>query len=289
MPPIIHCVRHAQGYHNLSHANHILPDPLLTPHGESQCRDLSAEFPYHSQIDLIVASPLRRTLYTALLTLQDQIRNKGLTIIALPEIQETSDVPCDVGSDLAVLQKEVLENGLPVDLGLVEEDWNSKQGKWAPSAEAIANRAREARRWLKARPEKEIVVVSHGGFLHYFTEDWQDSMLYQGTGWRNTEYRTYTFSDSVDQDDLYGGLVDGDNASIIETPESRTRRGRSAEAPSRDLQKQFFVQAMTGWENQILEFARQGAVKKEAASVDIEKADEKVVRVESGEDTRVIA
>ncbi|EER41618.1 phosphoglycerate mutase [Histoplasma capsulatum H143] len=212
MPPIIHCVRHAQGYHNLSHANHILSDPLLTPHGESQCRALSAEFPHHSRIDLVVASPLRRTLYTALLSFEDQIKSKGLKIVALPEIQETSDVPCDVGSDLAVLRKEVEENGMPVDLELVGGDWNSKfcvpglvsggataeqgitglifdmaffdiaqKGKWAPSAEAIANRAREARRWLKARPEKEIVVVSHGGFLHYFTEDWQDSTLYQGS------------------------------------------------------------------------------------------------------------
>ncbi|OJD24121.1 hypothetical protein ACJ73_04516 [Blastomyces percursus] len=180
MPPIIHCVRHAQGFHNLNHANHIIPDPLLTPHGESQCRSLSVEFPHHSQIDLVVASPLRRTIYTALLSFEDQIKNKGLTIIALPEIQETSDVPCDVGSDLAVLQKEVDDNGLPVDLKLVGVDWNSKKEKWAPSAEAISNRAREARRWLKARPEKEIVIVTHGGFLHYFTEDWEDSTLYQG-------------------------------------------------------------------------------------------------------------
>ncbi|EDN10066.1 phosphoglycerate mutase [Histoplasma capsulatum] len=292
MPPIIHCVRHAQGYHNLSHANHILSDPLLTPHGESQCRALSAEFPHHSRIDLVVASPLRRTLYTALLSFEDQIKSKGLKIVALPEIQETSDVPCDVGSDLAVLRKEVEENGMPVDLELVGEDWNSKKGKWAPSAEAIANRAREARRWLKARPEKEIVVVSHGGFLHYFTEDWQDSTLYQGTGWRNTEYRTFTFTSSTDRDDLYGRPVDGDNASLVETCESRTRRGIAAEAPSRDLQKEFFVQAMTGWENQLLEFARQEAANKRAAAVDTSiegKAGEKVVTVEAGEDARVIA
>ncbi|KKZ66916.1 hypothetical protein EMCG_07412 [[Emmonsia] crescens] len=290
MPPVIHCVRHAQGYHNLSHANHILPDPLLTPHGESQCRGLNAEFPHHSQIDLVVSSPLRRTLYTALLSFEDQIESKGLTIIALPEIQETSDVPCDIGSDLTLLEKEVEEKGLPVDLGLVGEDWNSKQGKWAPTVEAIADRAREARRWLKARPEKEIVIVSHGGFLHYFTEDWQDSTLYQGTGWHNTEYRTYTFTESADQDDLYGCPVDGDNASILETRESRTRRGRSAEVPSRDLQKQFFVQAMTGWENQILEFAKQEAAKKGVATADFEeKAGERIVKAEGGDDAGVTA
>lgn len=53
-------------------------------------------------------------------------------------------------------------------------------GRYAPNNAALKSRARAARRWLKARPEKEIVVVTHGGFLHYFTEDWEDSSQYQG-------------------------------------------------------------------------------------------------------------
>lgn len=56
----------------------------------------------------------------------------------------------------------------------------TQTGKWAHTAAALKNRARELRRWLKARPEKEIVLVTHGGFLHYFTEDWEDSSLYLG-------------------------------------------------------------------------------------------------------------
>ncbi|KAK2794036.1 hypothetical protein FQN51_000945 [Onygenales sp. PD_10] len=286
MPPIIHCVRHAQGFHNLCQENHIIPDPLLTPHGESQCRDLNANFPYHSNVDLVVASPLRRTIYTALLSFEGDIRDKGLTIIALPEIQETSDVPCDVGSDLEALIKEVEEKKLPVDLTLVKEGWNSKKGKWAATSQAITNRAREARQWLKARPEKEIVMVSHGGFLHYFTEDWQDSTLYTGTGWRNTEFRTYTFSDSIDSDDLYSRPVEGDNATIVETVESRTRRGREGEPPSRDSQKEFFVQAMRGWEDQLV-----GAAKKEAEKEKLDLVDgEKVVAQDGAvEATKVVA
>jgi broad specificity phosphatase PhoE len=53
-------------------------------------------------------------------------------------------------------------------------------GKWAPTPSALRNRAREVRRWLRARPEKEIVLVTHGGILHYITEDWEDSSAYQG-------------------------------------------------------------------------------------------------------------
>ena len=53
MAPIVHCVRHAQGYHNLSVANHSMPDPSLTPLGEEQCRQLRKDFPYHSSVQLL--------------------------------------------------------------------------------------------------------------------------------------------------------------------------------------------------------------------------------------------
>lgn len=28
------------------------------------------------------------------------------------------------------------------------------------------------RNWIYNRPEKHIALVTHGAFLHYFTEDW---------------------------------------------------------------------------------------------------------------------
>jgi hypothetical protein len=52
-----------------------------------------------------------------------------------------------------------------------------------------------------------------GGFLHYFTEDWTDSARFQGTGWANTEYRSYSFS-----------TYQPDEAHLIETSESKRRR-----------------------------------------------------------------
>jgi len=149
-------------------ANHNIHDPDLTPHGEEQCRRLARDFPYHDTIELFVCSPLRRTIYTTLLSFRAEI-DRGISVIALPQISETADVPCDTGSDLSVLKKEM--EGKPIDLSQVMEGWNGKTGKWAATAEAIEMRAREARQWLKSRPEKEIVMVTHGGFLHYFTED----------------------------------------------------------------------------------------------------------------------
>ena len=148
-----------------------MPDPLLTPFGETQCAHLASAFPNHTTVDLLVCSPLRRTIYTTTLGFKPDIQRGVVPIIALPEVQETSDVPCDTGSAPAVLRKEFA--GKPVDLSRVTEGWNSKTGRWASEPEAIEKRAREARLWLRSRPEREIVLVTHGGFLHWLTEDWQ--------------------------------------------------------------------------------------------------------------------
>jgi len=124
--PIVHLVRHGQGYNNLPTTPPDAVDPTLTPLGESQCRTLAQKFPYHSSIEAIVASPLRRTLQTALIGFEPETQS-GLTITALPEAQEISDFGADTGSDLKVLRKEM--EGKPVDLSLVTEEWNSKRGK----------------------------------------------------------------------------------------------------------------------------------------------------------------
>ncbi|KAL4791679.1 histidine phosphatase superfamily [Aspergillus venezuelensis] len=265
MPATIHCVRHAQGVHNLCTENHIIPDPSLTDLGNEQCTKLRNSFPRHDKIDLIVASPLRRTMYTALQSFEPVFKaNPGMKLILLPDIQETSDVPCDTGSDPVDLRREIEEKGLPVDASLVQEGWNVKTGRYAPTNAAVGQRARDARRWLKARPENEIVMVSHGGVLHYFTEDWEDSSQFQGTGWTNTEYRTYTFSDSVDMDDLEGHKLDSDNASLIETVESRERRGKKGAMADREKQKELYKQGVEGWNAQGLQLS---TAEREAAKV----------------------
>lgn len=162
MAPKLHLVRHAQGLHNLCSENTIFRDPLLTPKGKKQCAELQKNFPYHHNIELIVSSPIRRTLYTSLLGFEENIKTKGLKIIALPELQETSDLPCDTGSSSVELGNEFAEH--PIDFTLVPKGWNVKQGKWSPDWESITHRAREAREWLYQRSEKEIVVVTHGAY-----------------------------------------------------------------------------------------------------------------------------
>jgi broad specificity phosphatase PhoE len=271
-------------------------DPGLTPEGEQQCASLSLAFPLHSHISQVFASPLQRTIATAYIAFKPSLRNGRCIpeILALPDAQETSEHPCDCGPNPSDLRRSCEEAGWKVDLSLVQKGWNDKRwdGRWAPTARAIKARARDARRTIREKlaemqkhgeDSPQVVLVSHGGFLHYFTEDWEDSGLFSGesahdpcdlsyfsgtnlvllpvlirdllaynsgrisdihwampgTGWANTEYRSYTFESN---DDI--------NAGIRETVESRKRRGKTGRQPSRTEQRYMFEIAMKQWEHQ---------------------------------------
>ncbi|KAK4454021.1 histidine phosphatase superfamily [Podospora aff. communis PSN243] len=226
----IHLVRHAQGFHNLSAANHQLPDPDLTPLGEQQCATLRDAFPHHKSITYLVASPMRRTIYTCLLSFAPAV-DSGVKVIALPEVQEVSNLPCDTGTDPARLQSEFGPGG-KVDLSLVVEGWNDKSfdTKWAPEMQKLDARAKAARVWLRDLGRKgvqevggdgdvHIAVVTHGGFLHFLTDDFDGLNAEMGTGWVNTELRTYQFVDPEGSDG---------EAKLKETGDSWRRRRGSA-------------------------------------------------------------
>lgn len=131
-----HSVRHAQGLHNLSHANHHLPDPGLTPLGEDQARSLACSFLGADKIgtiELVLASPLRRTIQTALALLASPpcmpaaVDGSGGSIqrvVAWPEVQEASHLPCDTGSPLDEIRAQFAH--APVDFAMVESGWHVK-------------------------------------------------------------------------------------------------------------------------------------------------------------------
>ncbi|KAK9415100.1 putative Phosphoglycerate mutase-like protein [Seiridium unicorne] len=198
MAPVIHLVRHAQGYHNLNHENEQLPDPDLTPFGEEQCRNLRDAFPDHDKITHLVASPLRRTVYTCLHSFEPVVK-KGIKVIALPDAQEMSLQPCDHGSDVEKIKAEF---GEKVDFSRVQDGWNIKspESKYYPDPAKLDARARDTRRSLRELAKShgddaQIVLVTHGGIVHFVTGDWAGIPKGGATGWKNTECRSYEFKD----------------------------------------------------------------------------------------------
>lgn len=141
-----------------------------------------------------------------------------MTLLALPRAQESSDDPCDTGSTVDELKSFFKDS--PVDLSRVEQwpYWNSKHGVWAPECKALDERARNLRRWLREQTfhdpaTKNIVVVSHGDFLHHVTGDINEQGEQVGGDWRNVEFRSYRYEEEGDED-----------AVIVETEESVRRR-----------------------------------------------------------------
>ncbi|KAL6712180.1 hypothetical protein ACN47E_000057 [Coniothyrium glycines] len=224
MPPKIHLIRHAQGEHNATR-DYSIRDAILTDKGKQQCRNLKSDFPHHV-VDVVFASPLRRTIQTAALSLGPALAREEVPFVLLPSLQEVSNIGCDVG---IANSKEDIERLLPelfagenlefslskIDASAVQESWNSKEGYWAYEKRAISKRAADLRNYLFQRREAQIVLVTHGAFAHFLTEDWDVDDPMTGTAYKNCEHREFVFTAESTAEDAH----------VLETNESRTSRG----------------------------------------------------------------
>lgn len=256
MTPLIHCVRHGQGLHNLDGGNYLLPDPSMTSKGVSQCetcRDVS--FPDQSDVSLVMASPLCRALHSATVIFGPALTSGGKCpphILAVASAQETSDDPCDIGRNPDLLRSVAAENQWPVDLSFVENGWNVKalDSRYSPASHAIEARAKDTRILIRQKirelvaggdDDVHVILVSHGAFLHFLANDWEGADTGNGgTGWKNCETRSYQFVHHFDTD------VDQD-AMLVETTESRKMRGKDHPMFGQEMQQKLFVVAMEAW------------------------------------------
>ncbi|KAH8664389.1 histidine phosphatase superfamily [Xylariales sp. PMI_506] len=188
MPRVVHLVRHAQGVHNLNHDRSIL-DPQLSEQGIAQAQALCRDFPYKDRVGLVVVSPLRRTLHTALEGMRDVVDRRyyvpdgaeqeqpggvlpSAEMLLEPDLQAHSDRPCDTGSPFSVVKAEFPQLSF-VDVNLAE-DWNAKQGIYAGDEATVDERIRRVRtkliKWFEkleteGHGKTDIVLVTHGGIL----------------------------------------------------------------------------------------------------------------------------
>ncbi|KAF1911392.1 hypothetical protein BDU57DRAFT_560498 [Ampelomyces quisqualis] len=207
MPPKIHLIRHAQGEHNTTR-DYSIRDAVLTAKEKEQCRMLSENFEPHAEVDIIFASPLRRTIQTAALSFG-------------PTLSKKIDMgTADSAEDLEqALPEFFAEDSLDFDLMKIDASkvttgWNTK-GYWAYEKPAISKRAADCRNWLFQRCEAQAVVITHGLMAHFLTEDWdvEDPMI--GTAYKNCEHREFVFTSESTSEDAH----------VTETEQSRARRG----------------------------------------------------------------
>ncbi|KAJ5710432.1 phosphoglycerate mutase family protein-like protein [Penicillium malachiteum] len=207
MPPILYVIHHAQGEQNVNDSHHIR-DALLTNTGKAQCEELQQKFPFLTEVELIIASPLRRTVQTAAYIFASELEKRQIPVVLVPKAQDISSLACDIGHDAEVVKSEAPNlimgvvpswNPVNLDTSLVDESWNSKEGIYASTLVSVQQRAAQLLSWIYNRPEKHIVLVTHGGFLHYLTEDWTGYVKGKGTGYLNCEYRKLEFTEDSDE------------------------------------------------------------------------------------------
>lgn len=184
---LIHWVRHGQGYHNLlaevsrqlgasftdsgdyekvhkdtfnPYLQEAIQDPPLTCLGIA---DAKALWPLAKLLnpELLVVSPLKRATQTILIGFREAIA-RGTAVIAHGGCREQCGVNvCDRRSS----RSEYAETFPGVDTSCIKHEEDPTSSKRRETYYEMAHRAHDFMLWLRARPEKEIVVGTHSAFL----------------------------------------------------------------------------------------------------------------------------
>ncbi|KAJ1269778.1 hypothetical protein BS78_06G003100 [Paspalum vaginatum] len=195
----VHLVRHAQGAHNVEgdtdHSAYMKPDffdARITPLGWNQVdclREHVKRIGLSEKIELVVSSPLLRTMQTAVgvfggenytegeSTLPLMVKNAADSarpavsslncppFLAVEACRERLGVhPCDKRRSIT----EYRTLFPAIDFSLIESD---EDVLWVPDVretfESLAERGMKFIDWLWTREEKEIAIVTHSGLLSH--------------------------------------------------------------------------------------------------------------------------
>ena len=180
---LVHFVRHAEGIHNIRRETvktMVAHDAHLVPSGIEQCQRLKAITSPTLKPELVVASPLTRTLQTAV-NVVDCAKENAPPLVAVEHWRETVNFLCDGRrslTDIAATVPGVDFSHCPHDEDAIWEYYAAQYGsqevfdglRETADMAALHARAQKAVEWIGQRPEKEVVVVSHAAFLkHLFS------------------------------------------------------------------------------------------------------------------------
>ena len=176
----IYFIRHGEGYHNLTthgHNNYHIKYPRLTVKGIDQCYETRQKLE-NIEFDLVLVSPLRRTLETA-----TYIFGKRIKTICVEEIRELNSNTCDLRESIS----DVSPPFDHIDFRRINDlwDYNKKESRID-----IENRMKKFMKYLTKSSYHNIAVVSHGGFLDMFLRKYGGNMqLTYTTFMNNCEYK----------------------------------------------------------------------------------------------------
>ena len=205
----IHFVRHAEGHHNVATRNangqntpiecrtagsERYLDARLTPHGQRQCQRLDRDIatvriknPGSFPIDLIVTSPFTRALETAEIVF-GPFDYPGTPPVLVHELcrERAGLYMCDRLRPKADIVNDFQKSsGGNVDFDSFWSGDSSLDERWSEtreSADSLSERAVLFLKWLAARDEKEIAVVTHSSFLRHLFNQFGDNVDMEDQG-----------------------------------------------------------------------------------------------------------
>jgi broad specificity phosphatase PhoE len=166
---IVHLCRHGQGAHNVAgggsgaaaYKDVSLTDARLDATGRAQAASLGQRIrEARLQVDVVLVSPMTRTLETATHMFGGDAKVPMVGIELCREAH--GGHPCDQRRPVAALRPEFPH----VDFSLVatdEDTWHNPDRR--ETVKEVAARCDRFLEVLRGRPERNIVVVSHGVFL----------------------------------------------------------------------------------------------------------------------------
>ncbi|CAF2260089.1 unnamed protein product [Brassica rapa] len=235
---IIHLLRHGQAMHNVAaekDRNALLSphlfDAPLTDHGHEQVETLRERVVSSGllkRVELVVTSPLLRTMQTAVGVFGNEDKQQNVTsspsIVALEVARDRNGVrPPDMRRNVSEYQTlfptiDFSQANTFFHFSFINKYFYKKKysfinsiykafeedNLWRPdvreSEEEIFARGLEFMKWLWKRPEKEVAVVSHGivlqHMLYVFANDCDDSIRHElCKRFANCEIRTVVIVD----------------------------------------------------------------------------------------------
>lgn len=236
---ILHLVRHGQGVHNMEGNNgpeallsQEFFDAQLSPLGRQQVDNLRKQVEASGltqKIDLVITSPLLRTLQTAAGVFGGDGESQTYGVDAHPSLIATATVncppivavelcrerlgvhPCDKRRSISEYQSLFPA----IDFKLIEsEDDELWKADTREPFEEVAARGMEFMKWLWTRQEKQIAVVSHGIFLQQtlnaLLNDCQTSLNQElCPRFTNCEIRSVVIVDRSTTGSCYPGTISG--------------------------------------------------------------------------------
>ena len=176
MTKLLYLIRHGYALHNelflksalnpqIFRSSEVLDSPL-TQYGHDQSIQLGYNWEKKHEVELVVVSPLMRTLETAMNIFGDT----NIPIISLEFLREypLGRDTCNKRSN-----RDFLKNKFPkIDFNNLE---HNEDILWRPdtmeSIESLENRINTMKKYLLNRQEKNIAIVGHSSFIGYLKDN----------------------------------------------------------------------------------------------------------------------